>query len=53
MPPKNKNAGTQDDAPESMVITVIEDGKTYRLRSDELGPADDLAVAGDASPGPR
>jgi len=43
MPPKNKNAGTQDDTPESMVITVIEDGKTYRLRSDELGPADDLA----------
>lgn len=43
MPPKNKNAGTRDDAPESMVITVIEDGKTYRLRSDELGPADDLA----------
>ena len=46
MPPKDKSAKTSalQQAHDDAVTIVIKDkeGRTYRLRSDELGPADDL-----------
>lgn len=46
MPPKDKTEKAKQSAsekPNHLQITITEDGKQYRLRSDELGPADDLA----------